>query len=100
MTAWLVPVILLGGVLQAAGSAMNAQLYRSLGNPWLASLVSFALIVALFLIMAAALPRPLPTADAVRRMPWWAPLGGLVGAVPSAPGWRSSERSGPAPTRA
>ena len=26
-------------------------------------------------------PHPLPTSDGLSKMPWWAPLGGLVGAV-------------------
>ncbi len=73
--------IIVGGLLQACGSAMNAQLYRSLKNPWLASLVSFALIVAFFACAVAVVPRPLPSAEDVANMPWWAPLAGLVGAA-------------------
>jgi transporter family-2 protein len=73
--------IIVGGLLQACGSAMNAELYRSLKNPWLASLVSFSLIAAFFLCATAVMPRPLPGPADVLRMPWWAPLGGLVGAV-------------------
>jgi bacterial/archaeal transporter family-2 protein len=60
---------------------MNAQLYKSLQNPWLASLVSFTLIVCFFVWMVACIPRPLPTTEEIVAMPWWAPLGGLVGAV-------------------
>lgn len=73
--------IIIGGLLQACGSAMNAELYRSLKNPWLASLVSFGLITAFFLIAAALMPKPLPSADDIVKMPWWAPLAGIVGAV-------------------
>lgn len=29
----------------------------------------------------AILPRPLPTIAGIETMPWWAPVGGLVGAV-------------------
>jgi bacterial/archaeal transporter family-2 protein len=60
---------------------MNGALRNSLTNPWLASLVSFLPIVALLAVLVMCLPRPLPTADGVSAMPWWAPLGGLVGAV-------------------
>jgi transporter family-2 protein len=73
--------IIIGGLLQSCGSAMNAELYRSLKNPWLASLVSFALITAFFLCATAIMVKPLPTVQDILRMPWWAPLAGLVGAV-------------------
>jgi len=75
------PFIILGGALQTCGAAMNAQLFRSLENKWLANAVSFTLITAFFLFVFAMLPTPLPGAAALAKMPWWAPLGGLVGAV-------------------
>jgi transporter family-2 protein len=78
---WVYPFIVLGGALQTCGAAMNAQLFQSLENRWLANVVSFALILAFFLCVFAMFPTPLPHAGAVARMPWWAPLGGLVGAV-------------------
>ena len=73
--------IIIGGLLQACGSAMNAELYRALKNPWLASLVSFSLIVAFFVCAVAVVPKPLPTLQDIQQMPWWAPLAGVVGAV-------------------
>jgi transporter family-2 protein len=69
----LYPLIIVAGILQAFGPPMNARLRDALVNPWLATLVSFALIVALFIGVAACLPRPLPTAQSVANMPWWAP---------------------------
>jgi bacterial/archaeal transporter family-2 protein len=78
---WIYPFIILGGALQTCGAAMNAQLFHSLGNKWLANAVSFALILAFFVCVFAMFPNPLPTGDALAKMPWWAPLGGLVGAV-------------------
>ena len=45
--AWLYPLILLAGALQAWGPPMNGALRKSLENPWLASTVSFLPIVAL-----------------------------------------------------
>jgi len=79
-SVWLIPLILPVGVLQAWGPPMNGALRNSLTNPWLASLVSFLPVVSFLFCLILCLPRPLPTADAVRAMPWWAPLGGLVGA--------------------
>ncbi len=72
--------IIIGGLLQAC-SAMNAELYRSLKNPWLASLVLFGLITAFFVIATALMPKPLPSVADIMRMPWWGPLAGIVGAV-------------------
>jgi bacterial/archaeal transporter family-2 protein len=77
---WLYPIILIGGVLQAWGPPMNGALRNALTNPWLASLVSFLPIVALLAVLVMCQPRPLPTIAGVSVMPWWAPLGGLVGA--------------------
>ena len=78
---WIYPFIILGGALQTCGAAMNAQLFQSLGNKWLANAVSFALILAFFVCVFAMFPHPLPALDSLAKMPWWAPLGGLVGAV-------------------
>lgn len=77
--AWLYPIIVIAGALQAWGPPMNGALRRALTNPWLASTVSFMPIVALLAVVFLCVPRPLPTADGVGGMPWWAPLGGLVG---------------------
>lgn len=68
-------------MLQTCGAAMNAQLFHSLENKWLANAVSFALILAFFAGVFAIFPHPLPSGQNLSKMPWWAPLGGLVGAV-------------------
>ncbi len=78
--AWLYPFIIIAGALQAWGPPMNGALRTALTNPWLASLVSFLPIVCFLLCMLFCLPRPLPTLEGISTMPWWAPLGGLVGA--------------------
>jgi transporter family-2 protein len=78
--AWLYPIIVIAGALQAWGPPMNHNLRVSLENPWLASLVSFLPIVALLACLIMCLPHPLPSARGLAEMPWWAPLGGVVGA--------------------
>ncbi len=78
--AWLYPIILIAGALQAWGPPMNGALRQALINPWLASIVSFLPIVFFLAVLFFCLPRPLPTTDGVSNMPWWAPLGGLAGA--------------------
>jgi bacterial/archaeal transporter family-2 protein len=78
---WLYPIIVVGGILQAWGPPMNGALRNGFTNPWLASIVSFLPIVFFLSIVWFCLPRPMPTADGISHMPWWAPLAGLVGAV-------------------
>jgi len=78
--AWLYPIILVAGALQAWGPPMNGALRNALTNPWLASLVSFLPVVAFIACVFLCQPRPMPTAEGIAAMPWWAPLGGLVGA--------------------
>ncbi len=78
---WLYPLILAAGALQAWGPPMNGALRQALANPWLASMVSFLPVVAFLFVLLVCQPRPLPSAAGVAGMPWWAPLGGLVGAV-------------------
>jgi transporter family-2 protein len=79
-SVWLYSVILAAGALQAWGPPMNGALRNALANPWLAALVSFLPIVAFLFVVFVCAPRPLPTMEGIGTMPWWAPLGGLVGA--------------------
>jgi transporter family-2 protein len=79
--ALLYPLILVAGALQAFGPPMNGALHKTFENPWLGSLISFAPIVAVLAVMVLCLPAPLPSAEAIEKMPWWAPLGGIIGAV-------------------
>jgi transporter family-2 protein len=78
---WLYPFIVIAGMLQAAGAPINGQLKGSLINPWLASSVSFLLVTFLAIALFCIQPHPLPTLADLRNMKWWAPLGGIVGAV-------------------
>lgn len=79
--ALLYPFILAAGALQALGNSMNARLRGSMVNPWLAASVSFAPIAFVFVTLFLLMPLPLPTQDTLGRMAWYAPLGGLAGAV-------------------
>lgn len=79
--AWIYPFIVFAGVLQAFGAPMNNQLKNAVSNPWFASVISFGLVTMFFIGAFAVLPKPLPTAEGLAAMDWWAPFGGLVGAV-------------------
>jgi bacterial/archaeal transporter family-2 protein len=76
---WLYPLIFVCGALQAWGPPMNGALRQALTNPWLASVVSFLPVIALLGVVFICLPRPIPTAAGITGMPWWAPLGGVIG---------------------
>ena len=78
--AWLYPLIVVAGALQAWGPPMNGVLRKALDNPWLASSASFFPILAVLMVAFVCLPQPLPSLKGIAAMPWWAPLGGLVGA--------------------
>lgn len=79
--AWAYPFIFFAGMLQAVRAAMGGQLNKSLVNPWLATSISFMLVLFTTTALFACMPRPLPSVGDVASMPWWAPLGGIVGAV-------------------
>jgi len=79
--ALLYPFILLAGILQALGNSMNAQLRGHLVNPFLAASASFLPIVFVFTTLFLMMPTPLPSLDTLAAMPWYAPLGGVAGAV-------------------
>ncbi len=96
-SSWIIPFIILGGGLQACGAAMNAQLKHSLVNPYLASTVSFALITFFFAGLFLILPNPLPTARDIAGLPWWAVVGGLVGAVQVYAGLTQVQKVGAGP---
>jgi transporter family-2 protein len=77
---WLYPIILAAGALQAWGPPMNNALRNSMENPWLSSIVSFLPIIAFLSVIWICQPHPFPTRESIAAMPWWAPLGGVIGA--------------------
>ena len=95
--ALLYPFIIVAGILQALGNSMNAQLRGRLVNPWLAATVSFLPIVFAFATLFLTMPTPLPSLDTLGRMPWYAPLGGVAGAVAVFGGLALIDRVGAGP---
>ena len=97
MQSLIYPLIVAAGILQAMGNAMNAQLNKSLVNPFLAASVSFLPIAFVFITLLFIVPKPLPTAADFAQMPWWAPLGGLAGAVAVFTGLLFTQKIGAGP---
>lgn len=97
MQSLLYRFIIVSGVLQAMGNAMNAQLDKFLVNPCSAASVSFLPVAFLLITLLLVMPRPLPTVQDLARMPWWAPLGGLAGAVAVLAGLFFTQKIGAGP---
>jgi transporter family-2 protein len=67
----------LGGAAIALQALVNARLQQNAANPVLAATISFGVgFVALFLLLLTQ-PR---TANSLGQAPWWAWLGGILGA--------------------
>jgi len=78
-------IIIAAGSLVAMQAGTNATMQKSLHNPLLSSAVSFAggllsLLLCLAIYMAFN-KTPLPKADQWTSAPWWAWIGGALGAV-------------------
>jgi transporter family-2 protein len=95
--AWAFPFIFIAGMLQAVGASMGGQLNKSIGNPWLATSISFMLVLFATAALFACMPKPLPTVGALADMPWWAPLGGIVGSVAVFAGFLLIQKLGAGP---
>lgn len=77
---WLVLAVV-AGMLLPLQPAINKELKYHVGSHWSAALVSF-LVGTLLLVLMMLVMRPgLPSADSLIKAPWWAWLGGTIGAV-------------------
>ncbi|MFN3613167.1 MAG: DMT family transporter [Rubrimonas sp.] len=75
-----VSAVLIGGVCIAIQAPINGALGRMTGEPLLAAAISFA--VGLVPLTALALVRGgVPAAATLTALPWWAWIGGPLGAV-------------------
>ncbi|MBA2657214.1 MAG: DMT family transporter [Tatlockia sp.] len=73
--------VIISGILQAIGNPINAQLRILVQNPWLASVVSFTVILFACILLFIIIPKPTSNLNLITQLPWWAPLGGLAGAI-------------------
>lgn len=73
-------IALVAGMLMPVQAGVNARLRDFLGDPVLASLVSFAVGTVVLFFYALATRVPLPTMAAAAQAPVWTWLGGALGA--------------------
>lgn len=79
--AWLLVLLaLMAGVAVAAQAGVNATLGRHVRDPALAALVSFAVGTAALAAFVVARRTEIPLGAAVSSAPWWAWVGGALGA--------------------
>ena len=71
---------LAAGAMLPFQAGVNAQLAEYLGSPLRAALVSFVVGVLVLLPLVMLFVRGLPSAERVSATPWWAWLGGALGA--------------------
>lgn len=71
----------LGGVLNTVQSGCNSTLAKGLGQPVTAALFVAAGNVVVYLAVAPFLGLGWPGADKAAAVPWWAWIGGLLGAA-------------------
>lgn len=71
---------LLAGALMPVQAGVNARLRGYLGDPLVASLVSFCVGTIALLAFIAVTRTPLPSLAAASAAPWWTWLGGALGA--------------------
>jgi bacterial/archaeal transporter family-2 protein len=70
----------LAGAMLPIQAGINAELARGIGGPAAAAFVSFAVGAIGLAVLALLVMRGLPSADRVADVPWWAWVGGLLGA--------------------
>ncbi len=75
---------MLSGACLPLQAGMNAKVREGLGHGVLATVVNFIVgllaLLALTAVLISAGQAAMPTAEKARGMPWWAWLGGLLGA--------------------
>lgn len=77
----LIPIALLAGACIAFQSGANAQLKQTLGHGTVALSLNSVIGLAAILLYILASRVPWPALDKMADVPWWAWMGGLLGAA-------------------
>ena len=82
MTAWpFVVLAILAGIALPIQAAINAVLARGAGDPLWASVISFSVGLLVLLLVCVLFRAPWPVLAGLSALPWWAWIGGALGAV-------------------
>lgn len=76
----IVLVVAVGAAL-AMQAPVNAVLARELGDPTAAAALSFAICFIVLAALAALRGASVPSLSTLGNVPWWALLGGVLGAI-------------------
>ena len=77
----LVGATIVAGMMIASQGIINGRMAQHMGGPIQAALISFSVGWIALLTLNLALGQTLPVGRAMSEAPWWAWLGGLMGAV-------------------
>jgi transporter family-2 protein len=69
------------GAVLPLQAGINSQLRTYAGSPMIAAFISFLVGTVLLFAMTLVLRLPWPSLSALAQAPWWAWLGGLLGAI-------------------
>jgi len=78
---WPAFLTLAAGVSVLVQQALNANLRTELNSAAWSGFTSYFLGVVFMVCLAAVLRDPVPTANTIGRVPWWAWSGGIFGAI-------------------
>jgi bacterial/archaeal transporter family-2 protein len=78
---WPAFLTLAAGVSVLVQQALNANLRAELNSAAWSGFTSYFLGVVFMVCLAAVLRDPVPTANTIGRVPWWAWSGGIFGAI-------------------
>lgn len=68
------------GAMLPIQAGINAELAREIGGPARAAFISFAVGAIALAVVALLVTRGVPSVDRISAVPWWAWVGGLLGA--------------------
>ena len=81
MKALLIVFVVATGILNTIQSGSNATLNKTLDRPLWSIVIIFSVALTTSLVMALVTGQRLPSADDVALVPWWAWVGGVMGAT-------------------
>ncbi len=84
MRLLLMTAVFLVGFLQPVQAGLNATTAKAIGNRfqagWVNGLVNVLVLSTVLIVLSARSGNVLPSVASIRAVPWWAFLGGMIGA--------------------